>query len=204
MIIIVTGAGISQSSGLQTFEELENKGIDMRKVLDRKYANNNWEKFSKEYIEFATKINEAEPNNNHKIIDKLQKIYGKEQIIVGTMNVDSLHEKAETEAYELHGNCKHCNPEIDSIVLYGDALPKQYFDFIDKISDARYENIFFLVIGSSMQTSTIQMIEEEVRMLKFFGNCEVSQCVIREDLIEEDFFMMCKRYLKEKINEDNN
>ena len=72
MIIIVTGAGISKKSGLDTFEELESSGIDMRKVLDRNYANNNWEKFSKEYIEFVETINKAEPNSNHFIIGKLK------------------------------------------------------------------------------------------------------------------------------------
>ena len=41
MVVIVTGAGISKKSGLDTFEELESRGIDMRKVLDREYANNN-------------------------------------------------------------------------------------------------------------------------------------------------------------------
>ena len=41
MIIIITGAGISKKSGLDTFEELELRGIDIRKVLDREYANNN-------------------------------------------------------------------------------------------------------------------------------------------------------------------
>ncbi len=197
MIIVVTGAGISKKSGLDTFEELESRGIDMRKVLDRNYSNSNWEKFSKEYIEFAETINKAEPNSNHFIIGKLKETY-KEQIIVATMNVDGLHQKAGTEVFELHGNCKHANPEIDSIVLYGDILPKEYFDFINTISDLRYERILFCVIGSSMQTSTIQMIEEEIKMLHHFGNCEVSQTVIREDLVEEDFFAMCERYLVKK------
>ena len=63
----------------------------------------------------------------------------------------------------------------------------------------RYERILFCVIGSSMQTSTIQMIEEEIKMLYYFGNCEVSQTVIREDLIEEDFFAMCERYLVQRL-----
>ena len=197
MIIIVTGAGISKKSGLDTFEELESSGIDMRKVLDRNYANNNWVKFSKEYIEFAKTINEAEPNSNHFIVGKLKETY-KEQVIIATMNVDGLHQKARTEVFELHSNCKHANPEIDSIVLYGDTLSKEYFDFINTISDLRYERILFCVIGSSMQTSTIQMIEEEIRTLHHFGNCEISQTVIREDLIEEDFFAMCERYLVKK------
>ena len=197
MIIVVTGAGMSKKSGLNTFEELELRGIDMRKVLDRNYANNNWEKFSKQYVEFAETINKAEPNSNHFIIGKLKETY-KEQIIIATMNVDGLHQKAGTEVFELHGNCKHANPEIDSIVLYGDTLPKEYFDFINTISDLRYERILFCVIGSSMQTSTIQMIEEEIRTLYHFGNCEVSQTVIREDLVEEDFFAMCERYLVKK------
>ena len=77
MIIIITGAGISKQSGLDTFEELELRGIDMRKVLDREYANNNWEKFSKEYIEFAKIINNAEPNSNHFIIGKLKEMFPK-------------------------------------------------------------------------------------------------------------------------------
>ena len=193
MVVIVTGAGISKKSGLDTFEELELRGIDMRKVLDREYANNNWEKFSKEYIQFAETINNAEPNSNHFIIEKLKEMFPK-KVVIGTMNVDSLHQKANTEVFELHGNCKHANPEIDSIVLYRDTLPEQYSKFIDVITNVYEERILFCVIGSSMQTSTIQMIQEEINMLHYFKSCEISMITIREDLTE-DFIEMCKRYI---------
>lgn len=194
MIIIVTGAGVSKKSGLDTFEDLEKKGIDLRKVLDRKYANNNWSKFEKEYLEFAEKINSVEPNDNHKFIDLMQKKYGSEKIMLATMNVDSLHTKAGSEVFELHGNCKHKNPKLDSIVLYGDLLPESYLKFIDKITDLSYERILFLVIGSSMRTSTIQMIEEELYRFRTFKNCEVSKLTINEDLEKEKFENLCKEW----------
>lgn len=194
MIVAVTGAGVSKKSGLDTFEDLEKKGIDLRKVLDREYANKNWSKFKKEYLEFAEKLEVAEPNDNHKLIDLMQKKYGPEKIMLATMNVDCLHTKAGSEVFELHGNCKHKNPELDSIVLYGDLLPDAYIKFIDKITDLKYERILFLVIGSSMQTSTIQMIEEELYRLKTFNNCEISKLVINEDLEKEKFEILCKEW----------
>jgi NAD-dependent deacetylase len=118
-IIFVTGAGISQESGIPTFRGTDGlwKNYDPMQLatIDAFYENPKlvWEW----YEERRKNILEAKPNPGHFAIANLEKC---KKVIVLTQNIDGLHQKAgSTNVLELHGSiirikCTGCgfNEEI--------------------------------------------------------------------------------------------
>lgn len=120
-IVVFTGAGISQESGIDTFRDEEGKGL--------------WERFRPE--ELATpaafqarpetvwrwyrwrfeKLRAAEPNPGHLAIAAWQERFP--SLLVVTQNVDRLHQRAGSrDVVELHGNlwtarCARCARRIE-------------------------------------------------------------------------------------------
>ena len=103
-IVFVTGAGISQESGIPTFRG--NDGLwrnhDAMKLatIDAFYDNPKlvWEW----YNERRKNIFQAQPNPGHKAIAELEKYA---QVAVLTQNIDGLHQKSgSSKVLELHGS----------------------------------------------------------------------------------------------------
>lgn len=150
-LVAITGAGISVGSGLCTFEGSKK---DWRAVLDRKYANANWDKYCKEYKEFITPIQKAEPNDAHIAL-------AERDIPIITANIDCLHERAGSKiVHAIHGTCETGDPELDTVILYGDTLPPAYFK-----AEALVESTCadLVVIGTSLHTNSLQQLVDEYR-----------------------------------------
>lgn len=126
-IVFVTGAGISQESGIPTFR---GKGGLWRKydamklaTIDAFYENPKlvWEW----YEERRTNILAARPNPGHLAMAELEKY---KPVHVLTQNIDGMHQRAgSTKVYELHGSiitikCTVCNFR-DTIVTGFSELP---------------------------------------------------------------------------------
>lgn len=120
-IVFVTGAGISQESGIPTFRGKDGywKKYDAMKLatIDAFYEQ---PKLVWEWYEDRRKnILAAQPNPGHKAIAELEKYV---KVIVLTQNIDGLHQRAgSTNVLELHGSiikikCTICdfNDEITS------------------------------------------------------------------------------------------
>ncbi len=147
-IIAFTGAGISKSAGIPTFEERE--GI--KEKLSVEFKNSHPKEFQQIMENLRKTVEGKEPTKAHKALADLQ-------IPVITMNVDGLHQKAGSRVvFEIHGSCRDNN-----VVLYGqDILHK--IDVMNLIiqtarkAKSENEKAVFLVIGTSMQTAFANLL----------------------------------------------
>lgn len=118
-IIFVTGAGISQESGIPTFRGTNGlwKNYDPMKLATIEAFYENPKLVWEWYEERRKNILKANPNPGHLAIANLEKY---KKVIVLTQNIDGLHQKAgSTNVLELHGSiirikCTECkfNEEI--------------------------------------------------------------------------------------------
>ena len=148
-IVFVTGAGISQESGIPTFRGNEGlwRNYDPMKLatIDAFYDDPKlvWEW----YNDRRKNILNAQPNEGHKAIAELEKYA---EVVVLTQNIDGLHQRGgSTKVLELHGSiikikCTVCdyNEEMKSeistvppmckcgnilrpdVVWFGEGLPQ--------------------------------------------------------------------------------
>lgn len=103
-IVFVTGAGISQESGIPTFRGKDGlwRNHSAMRLASIEAFNQDPEFVWEWYNERRKNIFEAKPNGGHLAIAKLEKYAN---VTVLTQNIDGLHQKAgSTKVLELHGS----------------------------------------------------------------------------------------------------
>ncbi|MGI0006577.1 MAG: SIR2 family NAD-dependent protein deacylase [Nitrosotalea sp.] len=179
-IVFVTGAGISQESGIPTFRGKDGlwRKYDPMKLatIDAFYDNPKlvWEW----YEERRKNILDANPNPGHVSIAELEK---HKQVSVLTQNIDGLHQRAgSSHVYELHGSiitikctvcdfrdgttskfselpplCKCGNMLRPDVVWFGEALPQ---DVWGSAMEEAVSCDIMIVVGTSLVVSPANLL----------------------------------------------
>lgn len=118
-IVILTGAGISAESGIQTFRAADGLWENHRveEVASPEGFARNPDVVHRFYNARRAQLKQVEPNAAHFALARLQREYaGKVWII--TQNVDDLHERAGADVLHMHGElkkvrCQHCQAVME-------------------------------------------------------------------------------------------
>ena len=170
-LVVLTGAGISAESGIQTFRDSDGlwEGHNVMDVATPEGWRKNQALVLDFYNQRRKQLHEVEPNLGHKILADLEKYF---EVYIITQNVDNLHEKAgSTNVLHLHGelfkvrSVKDKNYILDwktdlnktdvdengfqlrpHIVWFGEDVPA-----LEEALEITQNADFFAVIGTSLQ-----------------------------------------------------
>ena len=120
MIVILTGAGISQESGLSTFRDSGGLWDKMRveDVATPRAFRKNPDLVYSFYNIRRKQLSSVQPNAAHKALAELEQ-KSSEPVLVVTQNVDDLHERAGTKSLlHMHGEllkvrCQNCGKSVE-------------------------------------------------------------------------------------------
>jgi NAD-dependent deacetylase len=170
-IVVLTGAGISAESGIQTFRDADGlwEGHDVMQVASPEGFATNPELVLDFYNQRRKQLIEVSPNKAHYNLVELEK-YFKVEIV--TQNVDDLHERSGSKnVTHLHGELLKVRSSIDEqnvlywkkdlflgdlcvkksqlrphIVWFGEMVP-----MLDKAIEITQKADILVIIGTSMQ-----------------------------------------------------
>lgn len=170
-LIVLSGAGISQESGISTFRDANGlwENHDIMEVASIHGWLKNQELVLDFYNQRRRQLAEVKPNDAHNIIAQLENQF---EVIVITQNVDDLHERAgSSKVIHLHGELyKACSEGNKNLVLdwkediklgdlaedgsqlrpfivwFGEDVP-----LLDLAADMVYDADILIVIGTSLQ-----------------------------------------------------
>ena len=117
-LVVLSGAGISAESGIQTFRDSGGlwEGHDVMEVASLEGWRSNRQLVQNFYNLRRKQLLECEPNQAHLILAKLEKDF---KVSIITQNVDDLHERAgSTTVVHLHGELKKAQSTLDSSLVY--------------------------------------------------------------------------------------
>ncbi len=117
-LVVLSGAGMSQESGLKTFRDMGGlwEQYDVTEVASPEAWRQNPELVLRFYNERRKQLWEARPNTGHTGLAGLEAWFDVEII---TQNVDDLHEQAgSTKVLHLHGELRKARSTADSSLVY--------------------------------------------------------------------------------------
>ena len=174
-VVFVTGAGISQESGIPTFRGKDGlwRDHDAMKLATIDAFYNNPKLVWEWYNERRVNIFAAKPNPGHRAITELEKYV---KVVVLTQNIDGLHQKAgSSQVLELHGSiikikCSVCDFKEEAtyevskvpplcrcgnilrpdVVWFGESLPQ---DVWQKATVLASHCDLMIIVGTSLVVS---------------------------------------------------
>lgn len=187
-LVVFSGAGMSAESGISTFRDSNGlwENYDIQQVATPEAWERNPALVQRFYNERRKNILEAQPNEAHQYIAKLQDYY---DVQVITQNIDDLHERAGSQnILHLHGNirlakssgpdaqyttqfyevngwkldleqdfCPDGYPLRPHVVWFGEAVPA-YEEAIRLVQSAD----IFIVIGSTLSVYPVAALVHEI------------------------------------------
>ncbi|WP_298549199.1 NAD-dependent deacylase [uncultured Aquimarina sp.] len=184
-VVVLTGAGISAESGINTFRDANGlwEGHDIMEVASPIGWNNDPALVLDFYNKRRSQLHDVVPNQAHQALVALEKTH---QVTIVTQNVDDLHERAgSSHVVHLHGEllkvrsqfdenlvldwktdlnlgdfCEHNSQLRPHIVWFGEEVP-----MLDKAIQITEQADILLIIGTSMQVypaaSLIQFVSKD-------------------------------------------
>jgi NAD-dependent deacetylase len=156
-LVILTGAGMSQESGIKTFRDSDGLWENYR--IEDVATPEAWERDPELVNDFYNlrrkQLYEVEPNAAHYALAKLEESY---EVQIITQNVDDLHERAgSTQVLHLHGELKKVRSTADPDLIYTlDGWELRLGDQCEKGSQLRPHIVWFgeavpnIVIATAM------------------------------------------------------
>jgi len=117
-LVVLTGAGISQESGIKTFRDADGLWNNYR--IEEVASPEAWERDPQLVNDFYNlrrkELYEVDPNPAHYALAKLESDY---EVQIITQNIDDLHERAgSTRVLHLHGELKKVRSTIDPNLVH--------------------------------------------------------------------------------------
>lgn len=143
-IVVLTGAGVSQESGIKTFRD--NGGLWEEHSIYDVATPEAWERDREMVLRFYNErrkqLLEVDPNDAHLYLARLEERFDVEII---TQNVDDLHERAgSSKVLHLHGELRKSRSTVDHELLYNiDGWELKLGDCCDKNSQLRPHIVWF-------------------------------------------------------------
>lgn len=170
-LVVLTGAGISAESGLQTFRDANGlwEGHDVYEVATPEGFAKNPALVLEFYNQRRRQLQQVRPNAGHVALAALEKDF---EVHIITQNVDDLHERAgSTQVLHLHGELLKARSTVSEdyildwkddlllddydpnghplrphIVWFGEAVPA-----LDQAAAIAAQADYFAVVGTSLQ-----------------------------------------------------
>jgi NAD-dependent deacetylase len=148
-IVILTGAGISKESGIDTFRDKD--GLWTRVNLEEVAAIEAWHRDKKKVLDFYNDTRRSfraahiEPNAAHRALARLEREYQGEVTVV-TQNIDPLHEQAGSKnVIHMHGRdgevrCMNCSKVFESDI---DLTPQSVCPKCQAVGELRPHIVWF-------------------------------------------------------------
>jgi len=143
-IVVLSGAGMSAESGVQTFRD--NNGLWHNHRIEEVATPEAWDANPEMVLEFYNQrrkqLFEVEPNAGHKALVRLEEKFN---VQVVTQNVDDLHERAgSSNVLHLHGELKKVRSTLDPNLVYTlDGWELKMGDLCEKGSQLRPHIVWF-------------------------------------------------------------
>lgn len=143
-LVVLSGAGMSQESGLKTFRDMGGlwEEYDITEVASIDAWENNRSLVIEFYNQRRKQLFEAKPNAGHYGIAELEKWF---DVDIITQNVDDLHERAgSSKVLHLHGELRKVRSTIDPELVYTmDHWELKIGDCCEKGSQLRPHIVWF-------------------------------------------------------------
>lgn len=143
-LVVLSGAGISQESGIRTFREMGGlwEEYDINEVATPQAWENNPKLVMQFYNELRKQLYECSPNRGHIGIAGLESDF---DVHIITQNVDDLHERAGSKkVLHLHGELKKARSTVDETLIYPiEGWELKFGDCCEKGSQLRPHIVWF-------------------------------------------------------------
>ena len=143
-LVVLTGAGVSKESGIETFRDNKESLWNNYKIEDVATIDA-WRKNRELVLDFYNQrrrqLKEVEPNEAHFSLARLEECF---DVTIITQNVDNLHERAKSsDVLHLHGELTKVRSSLDKKLVYDWYEDCNIGDKCDKGSQLRPHIVWF-------------------------------------------------------------